>query len=108
MSEIDLSQISLDPNFQFSIMKLAEKIVIGSTNHRTSWNLSPGNTGYLTNMNLGELPFLKHLDVRTTEVTTINASKCPDLKQSLPPAPTSRQLLLLRLRHFQHWSFLLQ
>lgn len=83
MSEIDLSQISLDPNFQFSIMKLAEKIVIGSTNHRTSWNLSPGNTGYLTNMNLGELPFLKHLDVRTTEVTTINASKCPRLETVL-------------------------
>lgn len=83
MSEIDLSQISLDPNFQFSIMKLAEKIVIGSTNHRTSWKLSPGNTGYLTNMNLGELPFLKHLDVRTTEVTTINASKCPRLETVL-------------------------
>lgn len=83
MSEIDLSQISLDPNFQFSIMKLAEKIVIGSTNHRTSWKMSPGNTGYLTNMNLGELPFLKHLDVRTTEVTTINASKCPRLETVL-------------------------
>ena len=83
MSEIDLSQISLDPNFQFSIMRLAEKIVIGSTNHRTSWKLSPGNTGFLTNMNLGELPFLKHLDVRTTEVTTINASKCPRLETVL-------------------------
>ena len=83
MSEIDLSQISLDPNFQFSIMRLAEKIVIGSTNHRTSWKLSPGNTGFLTNMNLGELPFLKHLDVRTTEITTINASKCPRLETVL-------------------------
>ncbi len=83
MSEIDLSQISLDPNFQFSVMKLAERIVIGSTNHRQSWRLSPGNTGFLTNMNLGDLPFLKHLDVRTTEVTTINASKCPRLETVL-------------------------
>lgn len=83
MSEIDLSQISLDPNFQFSQMKLAEKIVIGSTNHRQSWRLSPGNTGFLTNMNLGDLPFLTHLDVRTTEVTSINAAKCPRLESVL-------------------------
>lgn len=81
MSEIDLSQISLDPNFQFSQMKLAEKIVIGSTNHRQSWRLSPGNTGFLENMNLGDLPFLKYLDVRTTEVTNINAEKCPRLEK---------------------------
>ena len=81
MSEIDLSQISIDPNFQFSQMKLAEKIVIGSDNHRQSWKLSTGNTGFLTNMNLGDLPFLKHLDVRTTEVTTINAGKCPRLEK---------------------------
>lgn len=83
MSEIDLSQISLDPNFQFSQMKLAEKIVIGSANHRQSWRLSPGNTGFLTNMNLGDLPFLKHLDVRTTEVTAINGAKCPRLETVL-------------------------
>jgi hypothetical protein len=83
MSEIDLSQISLDPNFQFSMMKLAEKIVIGSTSHRTSWKLSPGNTGFLTNMNLGELPFLTHLDIRTTEVTNVNASRCPRLETIL-------------------------
>lgn len=83
MSEIDLSQISLDPNFQFSIMKLAEKIVIGSVNHRTSWKLSPGNTGFLEIMNLGDLPFLKHLDIRTTEVKSINASKCPRLETVL-------------------------
>lgn len=81
MSEIDLSQISIDPNFQFSQMKLAEKIVIGSDNHRQSWKLSTGNTGFLTNMNLGDLPFLKYLDVRTTEVATINAAKCPRLEK---------------------------
>lgn len=83
MSEIDLSQISLDPNFQFSIMKLVEKIIIGSVNHRTSWRLSPGNTGFLEIMNLGDLPFLKHIDIRTTEVKSINASKCPRLETVL-------------------------
>ena len=83
MSEIDLSQLSLDPNFQFSVMSLAEKIVIGSVNHRTAWRLSPGNTGFLETMNLGDLPFLRHLDIRTTEVKSINASKCPRLETVL-------------------------
>ena len=32
-------------------------------------------------MNLGDLPFLRYLDVRTTEVTTINAAKCPRLEE---------------------------
>lgn len=81
MSEIDLSEISLDPNFQFSVMRLAEKITIGSATHKASWRLSPGNTGFLTNMNLGDLPFLRELDVTGTEVTTINASKCPRLEK---------------------------
>lgn len=83
MSEIDLSEISLDPNFQFSQMRLAEKIVIGSLNHKTNWMLSPGNTGFLQQMNLGDLPFLKHLDVRNTEITTINAEGCPRLETVL-------------------------
>lgn len=83
MSEIDLSEISLDPNFQFSQMRLAEKIVIGSLTHKTSWTLSPGNTGFLQQMNLGELPFLKHLEVRNTEITTINAEGCPRLEKVL-------------------------
>ena len=83
MSEIDLSEISLDPNFQFSQMRLAEKIVIGSLNHKTNWTLSPGNTGFLQQMNLGDLPFLKHLDVRNTEITTINAEGCPRLETVL-------------------------
>lgn len=83
MSEIDLSEISLDPNFQFSQMRLAEKVVIGSLNHKTNWTLSPGNTGFLQQMNLGDLPFLKHLDVRNTEITTINAEGCPRLETVL-------------------------
>lgn len=83
MSEIDLSEISLDPNFQFSQMALVEKIRIGSATHRDDWRLSPGNTGFLENMNLGDLPFLRELDITGTEVTTVNASKCPRLERVL-------------------------
>lgn len=83
MSEIDLSEISLDPNFQFSQMALVEKIRIGSATHREQWRLSPGNTGFLENMNLGDLPFLRELDITGTEVTAVNASKCPRLERVL-------------------------
>lgn len=83
MSEIDLSELSLDPNFQFSIMTLAEKIKIGSATHKASWTLSPGNTGFLENMNLGDLPFLRELEITGTEVTTVNAAKCPRLEKVL-------------------------
>lgn len=83
MSEIDLSEISLDPNFQFSQMALVEKIRIGSATHRDEWRLSPGNTGFLENMNLGDLPFLRELDITGTEVTAVNASKCPRLERVL-------------------------
>lgn len=83
MSEIDLSEISLDPNFQFSQMALVEKIRIGSATHRDEWRLSPGNTGFLENMNLGDLPFLRELDITATEVTAVNASKCPRLERVL-------------------------
>lgn len=83
MAELDLSQLTLDPNFQFSVCKLAEKLILGGTDHRSSWYLSPGNTGDLSGLNLGDLPFLKSLDVRNTEVTNIDASKCPRLESVL-------------------------
>lgn len=83
MSEIDLSEISIDVNFQFSVMKLAQRIIIGSMNHTTDWKLSTGNSGFLQTMNLGELPFLTHLNVQCTEVRSINASKCPRLEEVL-------------------------
>lgn len=57
-------------------MSLLQELYIGSETHR-DWTMSPGNTGYMTNLDLGDMPFLTKLDVRNTQITTINASKCP-------------------------------
>ena len=78
MSMLDLSEISIDPQFgnTLSKMSLLQELYLGSETH-SDWTMSPGNTGYMTNIDLGDMPFLTKLDVRNTEITAINASKCP-------------------------------
>lgn len=80
MSMLDLSEISIDPQFGNTLSKMAllQELYIGSETHK-NWAMSPGNTGYMTNIDLGDMPFLTLLDVRNTEVTSVNASKCPRL-----------------------------
>ena len=81
MSMLDLSEVSIDPQFgnTLSKMTLLQELYLGSETHG-DWTMSPGNTGYMTNLDLGDMPFLRILDVRNTEVQTINASKCPRLE----------------------------
>ena len=59
-------------------MSLLQELYVGGESHG-NWTMSPGNTGYMTNLDLGDMPFLRILDVRNTEVQTVNASKCPRL-----------------------------
>lgn len=77
MAMIDMSQITLSSNFDFAVMTLAEEIYIGSTTHT---NLTIGAYTLLTNLNMGELPFLRVLDVRKTLITNIVCSSCPRLQ----------------------------
>ncbi len=79
MSEIDLSEISLSQTdtTPFNMFSLAEKICIGGENHT---NLAIGSYAPMTIPTLGELPFLKHLDVSNTLITDIDASRCPRLE----------------------------
>lgn len=77
MSEIDLSEIALSSNFDFSVMTLAEKIVLGKSGKA---DMSIGAYTKLTNVNLGELPFLKEFDIRDTIITNVVASGCPRLQ----------------------------
>ncbi len=66
IAEIDLSEISLlDSSFNFQVMTLAEKIVIGSENRQ---DVSIGSAVPISSMPLGSLPFLRELDVRNTTV----------------------------------------
>lgn len=77
--EIEFIDVSLSDNFDFSVMKLAEKIIIGGENY-TQYNI-----GYnpLTQLALAELPFLRVLDVQNTPVTSVDAAKCPRMEQLL-------------------------
>lgn len=77
IAEIDLSEISLDSSFNFQVMTLAEKIVIGSENRQ---DVSIGSAVPISSMPLGSLPFLRELDVRNTTVASIDASTCPRLE----------------------------
>ena len=78
MSKIDLSNISLDANFDFSVMTLVEEIVLGGSSH-TEYGV--GGYTELTNLRLGELPFLKKLDIRSTRIVYVDASSCPRLQE---------------------------
>ena len=77
MSMIDLSQLLMDNTPNFGVMTLAEEIILGGEN-RTPVTLS--GVTLLTTLNLGELPFLRTLDIRGTEVQLVNAESCPRLQ----------------------------
>lgn len=78
LSEIDLSEISLDSSFNFQVMTLAEKIILGS---ETRQDVSIGAAVPISSLPLGSLPFLRELDVRNTTVASIDASTCPRLEK---------------------------
>jgi len=77
MSMIDLSQISLSDNFSFGVMTLAEEIILGNVGKA---DLSILSYNKLTNLQLGELPFLKILNIRGTIITNVGAENCPRLE----------------------------
>jgi len=76
MSSIDLSDLTLSDNFNFSIMTLAETIITGGPDHVER------SMGYakLTAYMLGDLPFLETLDIRGTGAVSLDASKCPRIE----------------------------
>lgn len=80
MSEIDLSEISLDATFNFSVMSLVEKITLGSETHS---DVSIGSYTALSTVQLGNLPFLRELDLRNTTASGVDASGCPRIESIL-------------------------
>lgn len=77
MREIDLSQISLDANFSFSVMTLCERLILGSDSH-IEYPIK--SYAPLSMLNLGELPFLVHLDIKNTGAKSLDASQCPRIE----------------------------
>lgn len=80
MSEIDLSEISIDATFNFSVMSLVEKISIGSAKHS---DVAIGSYTPLSTVMLGNLPFLRELDLRNTSASGVDASGCPRIESIL-------------------------
>ena len=90
IAEIDLSQLSLSNTFNFSAMTKVEKIATGSALHtEISMGYAP-----LETYDLGELPFLKSIDVRGTGATMLNCSKCPRIEQILATGSALQTLTL--------------
>ena len=80
MSEIDLSEISIDATFNFSVMSLVEKIALGSATHN---DVAIGSYTPLSTVMLGNLPFLRELDLRNTTAASVDASGCPRIESIL-------------------------
>ena len=76
MSSIDLSALTLSENFDFSVMSLVETIITGGDSHIER----PMGYAKLTSYMLGDLPFLKTLDIRNTGAKSLDASKCPRIE----------------------------
>lgn len=75
MSRIDLSEMSLAFHFDdLSKLELAEEIILGSATHQ---NTSLNGFNALGSIVLGDMPFLRKLDVQKTTATSIDASGCP-------------------------------
>ena len=77
---IDISGCTPSPlSWDISQLTFVTELIIGGVNYM----LANNNEGYLTNLTLGNLPFLQKLDIRNTDITNINAKYCPRLKQIL-------------------------
>lgn len=76
MSKIDLSEMSLAFHFDdLSKLVLAEEILLGGEKHTANTSLNGFNS--LGSIILGDMPFLRSLDISNTTATSVDASGCP-------------------------------
>lgn len=90
MSSIDLSDLTLSDNFDFSVMSLVETIKTGGEDHVER---SMGFTK-LSSYMLGELPFLVTLDIRNTGAKSLDASRCPRIEHIWAQDSTLESIVL--------------
>ena len=76
MSKIDLSEMSLAFHFDdLSKLELAEEIILGGEKHTANTSLNGFNS--LGSIVLGDMPFLRKLDISKTTATSVDAKGCP-------------------------------
>lgn len=80
MSKIDLSEMTLAFHFNdLSKLEMAEEIILGGEKHTA--NTSLNNFEPLGSIVLGDMPFLRKLDVSKTVATSIDAKGCPRVEE---------------------------
>lgn len=80
VEELDISEATPSgQSWDISELILLKKFVIGGADYVPASNTQ----GYLSSLNLGNMPFLEELDIRNTKVTSINATYCPRIKNIL-------------------------
>jgi len=76
MSKIDLSEMSLAFHFDdLSKLELAEEVILGGEKHTANTSLNGFNP--LGSIVLGDMPFLRKLDISKTTATSVDAKGCP-------------------------------
>ena len=79
IKKIDLSEMSLAYHFNdLSKLALCEEIILGGSKHTTNTTVPGFNQ--LGNIVLGDMPFLRILDISGTTATGVDASTCPRLE----------------------------
>ncbi len=82
MSRIDLSEMSLAFHFNdLSKLELAEEIILGGSKHAMNTPLNGFNP--LGSIVLGDMPFLRKLDISRTTATSLDAKGCPRIESIL-------------------------
>lgn len=80
VEELDISEATPSgQSWDISELILLKKFVIGRVDYVPASNTQ----GYLSSLNLGNMPFLEELDIRNTKVTSVNATYCPRIKSIL-------------------------
>ncbi|MCM1337696.1 MAG: hypothetical protein NC187_08310 [Candidatus Amulumruptor caecigallinarius] len=76
IKRLDLSEMSLATG-DFTPCSMLEELILGGVRHTS--NPSTG-FGYMSGVNLGDMPFLRLLDVSNTTATSIDATGCPRIE----------------------------
>lgn len=79
MKSIDLSEMSLAYHFNdLSKLTLCEEIILGGSKHTSNASIN-GYAG-LSNIDTGDMPFLRKIDVSGTTATGLDLSGCPRIE----------------------------
>jgi hypothetical protein len=80
LASLDISDATpSQQSWDISELTLIKELIIGGAGYTPANN----SEGYLTNLVLGNLPFLERLDIQNTAITTVDAQYCPRLKTVL-------------------------